>query len=50
MFAQMVNQQITGGRCAISGLTPEEINSLFRNAEKIVNKEPLDAIEIIDLN
>lgn len=50
MFAPMVNQQITGGRCAISGLTPEEINSLFSNAEKIVNKEPLDAIEIIDLN
>ena len=50
MFAPMVNQQITGGRCAISGLTPEEINSLSRNAEKIVNKEPLDAIEIIDLN
>lgn len=35
MFAPRVNQQITGGHCAISDLTPEEINDLFRNAEKI---------------
>lgn len=48
MFAPRVNQQITGGRCAISDLTPEEINSLFRNAEKTVNQEPVDTIEIID--
>lgn len=34
MFAPRVNQRISGGRCAISVLTPEEINSLFKNAEK----------------
>lgn len=50
MFALRVNQQITGGSCAISGISPEEINNLFRNAEKIINQSPLDAIEIIDLN
>lgn len=48
MLAPRVNQQITGGRCAISDLTPEEINRLFRNAEKTVNQEPVDTIEIID--
>lgn len=50
MFAPRVNQQITGGSCAISGMSPEEINSLFRNAEKIVNQDPVDVVEIIDLN
>lgn len=50
MFAPRVNQQITSGSCAISGMSPEEINCLFRNAEKIVNQDPVDAIEIIDLN
>ncbi len=37
MFAPRVNQQITGGHCAISGLNSEEINLLFKNAEKDVN-------------
>lgn len=46
MFAPRVNQQITGGRCAISGLTSDEINQLFRNAEKIVDKKPTDTIEV----
>lgn len=50
MFAPRVNQQITGGSCAISGMSPEEINCLFRNAKKIVNQESVDAIEIIDLH
>lgn len=36
MFAPRVNQRISGGRCAISDLTPEEVNSLFKNAEKTV--------------
>ncbi len=49
MFAPRVNQQITGGSCAISGISPEEINCLFRNAEKTVNKDPVETIEIIDL-
>lgn len=50
IFAPRVNQRIIGGRCAVSNLTPEEINSLFSNAEKTVSQEPVDAIEIIDLN
>ena len=49
MFAPRVNQQITSGCCAISGISPEEINCLFRNAEKTVNKDPVETIEIIDL-
>lgn len=48
MFAPRVNQRISGGRCAISDLTPEEINSLFKNAEKIAPKHPVDTIEIFD--
>ena len=50
MFAPRVNQQITGGHCAISGLTSEEINLLFRNAEKDVNQHPADTIEVIEIN
>lgn len=50
MFAPRVNQQITSGCCAISGMSPEKINCLFRNAEKTVKQAPVDAIEIIDLN
>ncbi|ROS85243.1 hypothetical protein EEK90_03610 [Muribaculaceae bacterium Isolate-036 (Harlan)] len=50
MFAPRVNQQITGGRCAISGLTSEEINLLFRNTEKDVNQHPADTIEVIEIN
>ena len=48
MFAPRVNQRISGGRCAISDLTPEEINSLFKNAEKVAPQHPVDTIEIID--
>lgn len=48
MFAPRVNQRISGGRCAISDLTPEEINSLFKNAEKVASQSPVDTIEIID--
>lgn len=50
MFAPRVNQEIAGGSCAISGISPEEINCLFRNAEKVVNQDPVETIEIIDLN
>lgn len=50
MFAPRVNQQITGGHCAISGLTSEEINQLFKNAEKDVNQHPADTIEVIEIN
>lgn len=46
MFAPRVNQRISGGRCAISDLTPEEINSLFKNAEKAVPRPPVDTIEV----
>lgn len=48
IFAPRVNQRISGGRCAISDLTPEEINSLFKNAEKVASQYPVDTIEIID--
>ena len=48
MFAPRVNQRISEGRCAISDLTPEEINSLFKNAEKFAPQHPVDTIEIID--
>lgn len=48
MFAPRVNQRISGGRCAISNLTPEEINTLFKNAEKVAPQHPADTIEIID--
>ncbi len=50
MFAPRVNQRISGGRCAISDLTPEEINSLFKNAEQITDQKPVDTIEVIDFN
>lgn len=48
MFAPRVNQRISGGRCAISYLTPEEINSLFKNAEKASAQRHVDTIEIIE--
>lgn len=50
IFAPKVNQQISGGKCAISDLTPEEINSLFRNAKKEENQTPVDTIEVIEIN
>lgn len=37
MFAPRVNQQISGGTCGISSLTPEEINRLFKDAKKEEN-------------
>lgn len=49
MFAPRVNQQITGGSCAITGLTAEEINRLFKNAEKAVDLTPVDTIEVIEI-
>lgn len=48
MFAPRVNQRISGGRCAISDLTPEEINALFKNAEKVASQHPIGTIEVID--
>lgn len=50
MSAPRVNQQITGGACSISGLTPEDINSLFKNAKKEENQTPGDSIEVIEIN
>lgn len=50
MFAPKVNQQISGGRCSISSLTPEEINRLFKNAKKEENQTPVDTIEVIEIN
>lgn len=50
MFAPMVNMQISGGACAISSLSPEKINRLFKNAKKEVNKALPTHIEIIEIN
>ncbi|MDE7081885.1 MAG: hypothetical protein K2O78_09565 [Muribaculaceae bacterium] len=50
MFAPRVNQQITGGRCAVAGLTSDEINLLFGDAEKGVGQESVDTIEIIEMD
>ena len=49
MFAPRVNQQISGGACAISGLNPEEINRLFKNAKREENQTPVDTIEVIEI-
>lgn len=48
--APRVNQQISGGRCAVSNLTPDQINLLFKNAKKIVPPEPDDPFEVIIVN
>lgn len=48
MFVPRVNQQITGGACAVSSLRPEVVNRLFKNAESEESKTPVDTIEIID--
>lgn len=50
MFAPRVNQQISGGHCSISSLTPEEINHLFKNAKKEEDQTPVDTIEVIEIN
>lgn len=45
MFAPMVNSQIEGGHCAISGLAPEEVNRLFKNARKVTDETPVGTTE-----
>lgn len=49
MFAPKVNQQISGGACSINSLSPEEINSLFKDSNKVVNQTPIDTIEVIEI-
>ncbi|MBP3288629.1 MAG: hypothetical protein J6L79_05280 [Muribaculaceae bacterium] len=49
MFAPRVNQQISGGSCAISSLPPEEINLLFKDAKKEENQTPVDTEEVIEI-
>lgn len=50
IIAPRVNQQITGGACAISSQSPEEINRLFKNAKKEEKQTPVDTIEVIEIN
>lgn len=46
IFAPKVHSQITGGRCSINDITPEEINRLFKNAKEIHNHLPADPTPI----
>ena len=50
MSTPRVNQQISGGRCAITGLIPEEVNLPFKNAEKVVNQKLSDTIDVIEID
>lgn len=49
MFAPRVNQQISGGACSISSLSPEVINRLFKDSKKVRNQTTADTIEVIEI-